>query len=64
MSIRVRYAGTDLCPEGVVETLAGDHYTVDEDDRVEILDEDDGVVGHIHSDRWQSVGLSEAEAAP
>lgn len=65
MTVRIRYAGTELCPEGVVEIVHEANGYVVEDDNTLVLkqqwwDEDDErnrrrTVGTVHPDRWQSV---------
>lgn len=65
MTVRVRYTGTELCPEGVVEVVhEANGYVVEDDHRLllkqEWYDEEQGknrrrTVGNVHPDRWQSV---------
>jgi len=58
----VRYVGTDLYPEGVVETIPGDGYELMEDNTAVILMLRDGKlenVGAISAARWVSITVVE-----
>lgn len=65
MTLRVRYTGTELCPEGVVENIyEANAYTREEDGSLRLredwYDEDTSknrtrTVGHVEAGRWQSI---------
>lgn len=64
--LRVRYVGTDLYPEGTVECVPGDAFTVLDDNTVEILvrrEDKLESIGVIAFDRWCAVHLVEPTEA-
>jgi hypothetical protein len=67
MPLRVRYKGTDLYPEGIVEYIPGDGYELMEDNTVAILMLRDGEmdnIGAISADRWDSIIVVEPGDVP
>jgi hypothetical protein len=72
MPVRVRYVGTELCPEGVVELIKeADKWVAEDTDEgeaiklYEVWEDDDEkshqrVIGRIAAGRWQSVVVLES----
>jgi hypothetical protein len=56
VSVRVRYKGTELDPEGVVEDIReANYYQITEDNTLVLFDDNDNEIGHVSRGQWVRV---------